>query len=475
MSLYLTLPLVGGIISLGLTCLLLKGARRSPVHQTGLGFLYFMTLYGFALFGMRNSPDLAQALIWERPVLIATSALSVFFYHFSFHFSRIKPRRWVIPTIYLFLAVFTILTYTSLVVSGMDRDVYGYVPIPGPFFPLTVSGSYLFIILSVVNLVKGCKASQVYEERNHYLYIALGISFNILGALFDIVSIFGVPIAPGGGSIGNIAFCIFTVVAILRYHLLDIRIVVRKGTAYLLTSAIVAVPYVAVILLSNPLFGGIAPLWAYLLLLVLFALGLQPLWSRMQRLVDRWFYRERYDFLRELDYFTQETHDISDLKQLGSSLVNLIRRALQTSSVRLLLSEAGDFTVISSTGGEAAQLTLKSHSPLLRWLQSNKGLLHRQELDFIPQLQSLTARERNELENVEVFVPLKTKKDELVGLLLLGEKRSQQPYSEEDNRLVLTVASRMAIELENAYLYELEKDERTRLEALHEQRNEFIP
>ncbi len=193
--------------------------------------------------------------------------------------------------------------------------------------------------------------------------------------------------------------------------------------------------------------------------------------------MDRWFYRERYDFLRELESFSREAHDISDPKQLGSSLVKLIGRALQTSGVHLLLlSQSGDFTVISSTGKNTAQLTLKSHSPLLRWLQSNKGLLYHQDLDIIPQLQSLTVKEKKELENigVELFIPLKSKRDELVGLVLLGEKLSQQPYSEEDERLVLTVASRMAIELENARLYNLETTMRKELQRQDEQKTEFL-
>ncbi len=478
MSLYLTLPLVGGIISLGLACLLLKGARRSKVHRTGFGFLFFIALYGFAVFGMRNSPDLVHALTWERLLLVATSALSVFLYHFSFNFSRIEPRRWVIQTIYLFLVVFIILTYTGLVVSGMDTDVYGYVPIPGPFFLLTVSGSYFFIILAVVNLVKGYKASQIYEERNRYLYIAIGISAMIFGALFDIVSIFGVSIQPGGGSIGNIVFCTFTAVAILRYHLWDIRIVFRKGAVYLLMSTIVAVLYVSIILLFNHPFGiGTIPFWAYAILLLLMAFALQILWRGGQRFVDRWFYRGRYDFLRELEHFSQESHDISDLEQLSFSLVKLISRALQTASVHLLLlSESGDFTVTPSTGESNAQLTLKSYNPLLRWLQFNKSLLYYRNLDIIPQLQSLTERDKKELKKIqpELLIPILTKGDELVGVLILGKKLSKQPYSKEDERLVLVVTSRMAIELENAQLYAIERSMRQELQRQDEQKTEFL-
>ncbi len=478
MSLYLTLPLVGGIVSSCLACLLFKGARRSQVHRTGLGFLIFMAVYGFAVFSMRNSPDLAYALVWEKVLLVATCTLSGFFYHFSFDFSRVKPYRWVTPAIYLFLVTFAFITSTGLVVSGMDTDMYGHVPVPGPLFPITVSGSYLFILLAIVNLVKGYKASRIYEERNRYLYIAIGISAMIIGALFDIVSIFGVPIAPGGGSIGNLVFCTLTAIAILRYHLLDIYIVFRKGAAYLLTSAVVAAPYVSILLVANHFFGvGNTPLWIHSILLLLLALILLILWRGGQRFIDRWFYRQQYDFLMELERFSREAHDISNLEQISSSLVKLISRALQTSNVYLLLlSESGDFTVASHTGENNAKLILKGHNPLLLWLQSRKGLLYYRDMDIIPQLQALTESDREELNKIkpELIIPILTKADELVGVLTMGEKLSEQPYSKEDERLALTVISRMAVELENAQLYVQEKSMRQELQRQDEQKTEFL-
>ena len=73
----------------------------------------------------------------------------------------------------------------------------------------------------------------------------------------------------------------------------------------------------------------------------------------------------------------------------------------------------------------------------------------------------------------ELYVPLKSR-GELVGVLILEEKLSQQLYSREEEGLLMTIANQMAISLENARLYDLEKEARSRLEVLHEQRNAFI-
>jgi len=254
--------------------------------------------------------------------------------------------------------------------------------------------------------------------------------------------------------------------------------VVRKGAAYLLTSSIVAITYVTILFLLNHFFGtGNIPFAVHFTLLLALSFVLLILWRGGQRLVDRWFYRERYDFLEALESFSREPHDLSDIKELGSSLVRLIDMALQTSGVHLLLlSESGDLNVIASIGENVPQLTLRSRSPLLRWLRSNKGLLHRQELETLPQLRSLTKKDRREIEDIgaELFVPLKAQKDKLIGVLVLGKKLSETPYSAEDESLIVTVASRVSIELENARLYAIETMMRQELEKQDEQKTEFL-
>lgn len=477
MNTYHILPLVAATFCLILIVLVLRRNYKSSAHRIFFCFLLSMGLWGFIIFGMRASPDLEYALPWDRAVAPAVAFTAVFYYHFTLAYTNIKPRiRGLLHTAYAFAFLVLAFAPTELLVTGMQLKPYGYAPVLGPaFFPFFI-GTYIFVTLGIVNLARAYKLSHLYEARNRYLYLIIATIISLVGGAFDILPTLGLPLYPGA-IIGNIIFCLLTSVAVLKYHLLDIHIVVRKGTAYLLMSTMVAMLYVGAIFLFHAIFEEIIPVWAYFIFILLLALVLQPLWHRVQRFVNRWFYRERYDFLSELEYFSREAHDISDPKQLGSSLVKLIGRALQTSSVHLLLlSQSGDFTVISSTGKNTAQLTLKSRSPLLRWLRSSKGLLYHQDLDIIPQLQSLTVKEKKELENigVELFVPLKTKKIELVGLVLLGKKLSQQPYSEEDERLVLTVASRVAIELENARLYTLETTMRKELQRQDEQKTEFL-
>lgn len=471
---YLLPPLIAAFCCfiLLVTVLASKGRRKLSHHLFSV-FLLTVGLGGIFTFFMRSSPSVEGALPWDRAVAAMMLISSALFYHFTLTYTNSEQKTRLAIGTGVFILLAAILAPTNLLIDHMTLQSYGYAYAPGILlFPMAFF-AYFLMGMGLYTLIRAYRASSLYEERNRYLYVAIAAVFPVIGTIVDFFpSVYPMAIT------GNVIFCLLTTVAILRYHLLDIYLVIRKGVAYMLMSTIVAIPYVGIIILFNNLLGtNNISVWGYPVLLVVLALLLQPLWQIVQRVVDRMFFRERYDFLKELEYFSQEAHDISDLKRLSSSLVGLISRALQTSNVQLLLlSEPGGFSTVSSAGDNASELTLKDHSPLLRWLQSNKDLLHYQDLDIIPQLQSLSAKERAELGQIgaELFVPLKTNKDELVGLLILGKKLSQQPYSEEDERLIAAVASRVAIELENARLYTLETMMRQALQRQDEQKTEFL-
>jgi K+-sensing histidine kinase KdpD len=142
----------------------------------------------------------------------------------------------------------------------------------------------------------------------------------------------------------------------------------------------------------------------------------------------------------------------------------------------LLRAESGDFNLVASTSSNSTSLTLINRSPVLHWLRVNRGVIEFSDFDNVPQLQAMTKEEKSELtkRDIELMVPLKTKKDELFGLLLIGKKLSQQHYTEEDKQLVANVTDLVAMELENARLYNIEKTIRKELEKQETQRTEFL-
>jgi signal transduction histidine kinase len=471
---YLLPPLVAATISLVMVTLVLLKARRGLSTWLFCGLSINIVVWNFLIFGMRSSPDVDRAVIWIRIHFVVGFAIYILYYHFTRVYTNTKGQKLTVAAAYSLLLITALLAPTNLLIQGIRLESYGYAPILGTIGKLLAMVGLPFLGIAIYNLFRRYKFSQSYEERNRLLYLTIAPLFPVLGSILD-----GFTNLPPAGIWANMLFCVICSIGIFRYHLLDIQFIIRKSLAYLLASAIVALPYVGVlVLLSQVLGAAVAPWWVHTIIILLLAIVLRPLSDWMQHPIDKLFYRERYDLLRALGNFAQEAHDISDLNQLGSSLVNIISQALHSSGVYLLLpSSSGDFGIVSSTGEKKeSRLSLDSDNFLLQWLQSSQGLLHRRELAVVPQLQSLSAKNMKELNKIraELFVPLKTREGNLIGLIILGEKLSQQLYSEEDEHLILTVASRMAVELENARLFESEKTARKELEKQNEQKTEFL-
>jgi len=474
LSSFLLMPLLQAGLSLLLIPIVLRKHLKSSVHRLFSFYLLALTFWGLLIYLMRSSPTIEEAYSWEKIIILLAPLASVLFYHFSVRFSDININKWFIPSAYAVCILFALISRTSLVVSGMRMATDGYSANPGPLMPVFGLFGYVMLVFAFVILIKLARTSLSPEIRNRTTYIIIGLSLSMLGGLMDIITIFGITIFRGA-VIGNMIFCLLTTIAIVRYHLLDINIVIRKGFAYLIVSAIVTFIYVGVIVLVYNIAQQTIPIWANIILLLVLTLALRPLWIKIQDKVNRWFYRGRYDVLKALHNFARETHDITDLNQISHSLVKLIEYALQSSGVFLFLpSKSGDFILISST--QETELSLDKRNPLVVWMAHNEGLLEFQDLSIIPQLEPLTLKEREELKRIHtrLFIPVKTRQGEVIAIIILSEKLSGQEYSESDKGLLLTVADQIATELENARLYNLEKSMRAELEEQDKQKTEFL-
>lgn len=478
MSAYLLIPLVQTFFCLVLLGIVLKGNLHKPTHRLFALFLFGLAIWGVAIYGMRSSQSLERALFWEKCLPTLAMLSSVIFYHFAIRYNDIRVKGWLIPALYLFCVVYTPLVATDLLFKGMQLKSYGYAPIFGPVAPVHIVFAYVLPIMALVTFIRSYKTSTSAEDRNSIAYIVTGTIIMFVGGLFDILPVFSLPLYPGF-IIGNIVFCLLTAVAILKHKLFDISIVLRRGVTYMLISTLMAIPFVGVFLLSTHVFKSVSPpMWAYFILLLLLALVLPLLWQVVQKWVDRWFYRDRYDYLKALETFSRETQSIENSTELVSNIVNLVAGALRVSNVYLLqpLSPTGDFTVVFSNSINAAILPVNSRGALINWLKrSSKSLLYK-DLSIIPQLQSISSREIEALEGMgaEIISPIQSHTGQLAGLLILGPKISGQPYTLEDYQLISTVSSQIAVKLENIRLYNDALQARQQLETWLDSMNDCV-
>jgi len=261
---------------------------------------------------------------------------------------------------------------------------------------------------------------------------------------------------------------IFTVVvyplsfayAIVRYRVLEIPALLRRSARYVLVqrsfSTLLLLGALAAVFLFSRFFSGVFAAHSQTGIALSAFFGVALVWAsapfvkRGSQRIDRAFFRSSYDARVILQDLAEKTRSVSDREELAALLDGHLRQALHPKT--LLMYAAGSDGKLQAIGREvpAGFESLQADAPFLQKLAA-----YGRAWDVPP------PDSRDALENFpylalapECLVPLLGHAAQLVGLLVLGQPLSEEPYSREDKRLLDSVAGQAAIALENIRMAE---------------------
>ena len=178
-------------------------------------------------------------------------------------------------------------------------------------------------------------------ERQQIKWLAYGGAV-VVGAVFvgGVISVWSGDVGIALISLGLLGVPIFTGVAIARYRLYDIDIVINRTLVYgSLTALLVALYFSAIVVLQRlfVVFTGEKSTLVVVASTLVIAALFNPLRRRVQGFVDRRFYRRKYDAVKTLEAFNARLRDETELETLSGDVVGVVRETMQPAHVSLWL------------------------------------------------------------------------------------------------------------------------------------------
>jgi PAS domain S-box-containing protein len=450
---------------LGLAALVIRHDVRPRANRIFLLYLAAMVYWQLNALMVSLSNNAAMATFWYQ-MMLTGGIFAVLYFHFTIAYLHVGGRtESALLNLGYFVAILLgllTMAFPDLAIASVHRVATGlYVPEFAPLMYVQGLFVYFYLGLGMAELVVQYRKTTSELLRDGLRYLILGVSIVFVGALSNFLSILqGYPV----DIIANLANAVLIAYAILRYQLLDIAIVVRKGLLYSVPTAVLGAAYFLTVYLVVDLFHFVTGYQVLLISLgmaALTAVAVQPLWTRMQAWVDRLFFREKYDARMMLQRLSRTATSVLDLSGLTTLILDEIAQTMHSEPLSFFLrhEETGDLRLMAQIGLEGGYSPKFSEDhPLVKWESTHEGVLTRTEVDVLPHFRAMWLEERKDLERLkaDLFVPLRVR-GELVGILVLGPKRSEEPYSQDERLTLSTLANQTAVAVQNAWLYSLEQ------------------
>jgi len=258
--------------------------------------------------------------------------------------------------------------------------------------------------------------------------------------------------------------------AIVRYRLMDVEVIVKRSLVYVAAVAASVAIYALLLRAAGWLFlengSQTNTIIAALATLVMVLLA-RPVRDGIQTVIDRAFYRDRYDYRRALIGFARDLSTDLDVDRLSDRLVARVTETLVIDRMALMLFDeaAGGFRTLRAHGFVGQPPELGVHSGIGARLAAGHVIALDDPLSLRRFAMDEIGRWRDQ--GVHYFIPC-VSKQATIALLALGRKERAEPLSSEDMALLVAVAAQVATTLENGRLYQQLKQQASEVERMRQ-------
>ena len=337
---------------------------------------------------------------------------------------------------------------------------------------------YACLIGMVTMLARNYRALSEEDDRRRVRWV---VYVSIAALTPQIVWSVGEFFAGGGtmpwmalpANLATVAIPLVVAYAVVKHRVFDIKVAIRLGVQYLLarralqTAVVLPAVALAITLFRNRhlTIGELATETSgYLYWLVAAGVTLR-FRAPIESWLNRRFFREAHDREHLVLGLLDDVRRVESIAQLSQLVGERLTTALHPSTVYIWYREADDRAAASSSGPLLTPRDVPVGSRWLAWLEQ------RGAATALPR-RADAGLSRDEARwfathGVTLIVPMMDSSDRLVGAILLGDRKSEEPYTPADTRLLDTIAKQAADVRENLRLRaRVSEDARVRHDVL---------
>jgi len=427
--------------------------------------LYLLSMLIWSFGALMVQIDLGNTIIWFRLMTASAIASMITLFYFTQGVVNNPLKAWAHVIYYYGFVAITISFLTNLVVthaSVINGELkYEF----QPWVALVAGPAYIVMVFNLYQLFRSSKESRDETQTTRYLLLIIAIIVILLGGSSNFSDLGKYPVDIAS----NVVAALIITYSILRHQLLDIKVVVRKSVLYTIPTVIIGAAYFLVITFVLLVLNADTQSELFtisLIVSIIAAILIQPFRDMLQNWIDRFFFRERYSEVMMLQRISQTSSSVIDIDQLAEMILNEITNTMHIAKAAVFLrSEKKNNYLLNTQVGVTLppRTKIAADHPLIERINKNEQAVAKQELETHPMFKSMWREEKEIIDDLEaeLIIPLKTT-GILLGVIILGPKLSEQPYSNQDNQILLTLSQQTAVAVNNAQLYSIAQRELVR-------------
>jgi signal transduction histidine kinase len=448
------LIVVTSLTQLILSLFIFFRARNNLSNQ--LFFLIGVTMLGWALSDFFSVQYLhsENVVYFARLVLFFVVLQNAFFYMFARtfpeHFWK-HSKSWLLAY-WLFTIAVAAITLSHFVFRTVDIREGRAVTEVGPVIVLFLIHAVLSTVIAIRALLRKMKRSTgVIKRQIQIILIGAFLVWIVVPITnFGITQAVGTTIFTKYAPLYTLAFSSIIAYAIVAKKLFDIKAAVARSVGYVLVLGAVAVTYSIIFFgVINVLYAGAEHQMArQILAIVLVAslsLAFQPLRQYFDRWTNRLFYRESYDPQDVLDRLGNIVVAEFELYKILNHTRAVLSEALKSSFIEFIVLKDG-----------RPHFEARTSRTVATNIMALGAEVSKQQMDILEaESGGLQTNLQRHLDEAGVALSLRLRTHEqVVGYVLFGDKRSGDLYTPQDRKLLLILASELAIAVQNALRFE---------------------